>query len=182
MIDKLEQIKLEINNVNKWNLSILKDKIENFIIWNIKLEEKKEKYLNNLKVINFQWIWTQDKSKQIESSNRALVKWKQQLNNLLINLNNFIESEINIPEEKEYNWNIHINIAENNWSQNINNQIDEIINILDKKDIQEKEEIKVLLKEYIKTGNNDSLIKGFSILGSISSAWSLVAGILSLLR
>jgi hypothetical protein len=95
MIEQLENIKWEINNVNKGNLSVLKDKIETFIIWNIKLEEKKEKYLNELRIIHLQWIWTRDISKQIQSSDRALINWKQQLNNLLISLNNFIETKMN---------------------------------------------------------------------------------------
>lgn len=116
-------------------------------------------------------------------------KWKQKFQTLILKIEKFLESEINIAEEKQYNWNVNININENhwnvawinNWSQNINNQIDEIIKILDKKDIQQKDEIKKLLEEYKKTGNEDNLIKGFSILGSVSSAWSLVAGILWLL-
>lgn len=152
--------------------------------WNICFIEK----IDNIKEEDIQILL------DTPSKNKNLLKWRDLCNvwYLRVELTNlgirYFENWFKFDREIEKN-SVNININENhwnvawinNWSQNINNQIDEIIKILDKKDIQKKDEITKLLEEYKKTGNEDNLMKGFSILGSVSSAWSLVAGILWLL-
>lgn len=202
MIEKLNELKSKVNNIYNWNIDIIKDEIDTFICTYIINKNKRSKYVEELKYISFDSVmyeldddyfnpWWAERNRQAEV--KWFLKGKKELLDLLLKIESFLESEINIKEKQEEKLHININTLNNNWNfaiKNeweqsfllINNEIDKIIELLNKKDIEKKDEIKLLLEEYKKTEDRSKLVDVFSILWSWASINSMLIALSSLIN
>lgn len=202
MIEKLNELKIRVNNIYDWNIDILKDEIDTFINTYINNKNKKDIYLNELKYISFDSVmyeldddyfnpWWAERNRQ------AKIEWffkgKKELTDLLLKIENFLESKINIKEKQEEKLNININNLNNNWNfaikneweqsfSLINNEIEKIIELIDKKDIENKEDIKKILNDFEKTNDKSKLVDVFSILWNWASINSMIIALSSLIN
>ncbi len=200
MKNKLSDLKWKVSNINNTNTDIVKDEIETFILTHIKNKTKQELYIKELKWISFSasvyvmeddyfnpWWKEQNKQAEIQWFNR----WRNELNNLLIKIETFLNSEINIEEKNNDSiplisawlnisawWDIII------WSNNKNiiNEIDDFLKIIEEKNIDNKEEIKSLLEEFKDTKDKNKLVNIFSILWNWASIGSMIIALSNLIK
>lgn len=202
MLDKLNELKIKVNNIHIWNIEIIKEEIDIFINTYIKNEYKRNNYIEELKYSSFNSYsteleneyfnpWWTERNRQSEI--RWFNNWKKELNDLLVKIELFLQSNINIEEKKTKTPNININTLNNHWNfalQNnwiqdlsiINNEIEKFLELIEKNDINNKEEIKNLLNEFQKTNDKGKIVDIFSILWNWASINSMIIALNSLIN
>lgn len=202
MLDKLNELKIKVNNIHIWNIEIIKEEIYIFINTYIKNEYKRNNYIEELKYSSFNSYsteleneyfnpWWTERNRQSEI--RWFNNWKKELNDLLVKIELFLQSNINIEEKKTKTPNININTLNNHWNfalQNnwiqdlsiINNEIEKFLELIEKNDINNKEEIKNLLNEFQKTNDKGKIVDIFSILWNWASINSMIIALNSLIN
>lgn len=202
MLDKLNELKIKVNNIHIWNIEIIKEEIDIFINTYIKNEYKRNNYIEELKYSSFNSYsteleneyfnpWWTERNRQSEI--RWFNNWKKELNDLLVKIELFLQSNINIEEKKTKAPNININTLNNHWNfalQNnwiqdlsiINNEIEKFLELIEKNDINNKEEIKNLLNEFQKTNDKGKIVDIFSILWNWASINSMIIALNSLIN
>lgn len=199
MKDTLNELKSKINNISKINIDVVKDEIETFILTSIKNKIKQESYIKELKWISFSTSifvmeddyfnpWWKEQNRQAETQWFNI--WRRELNNLLIKIETFLNSEINIEENNNSTplipaWmNIHAwwDIIIWNNNKNIINEIDDFLKLIEEKNINKKEEIKSLLEEFKDTKDKNKLVNIFSILWNWASIGSMIIALSNLIK
>lgn len=108
MEEKLKLLKTKVNNISGNNLELFKDDIDIFIRTYVKNNEKKNTYLKELNLINFSRGVTEYQNETInpwstqrneKNSYNWLIKWRNNLNDLIIKIENFLQSDINKEDE-----------------------------------------------------------------------------------
>lgn len=117
--------------------------------------------------IHLGFIWV-----TITSSWIDLIENKEEFNHLFkIEVNNISDVTNSI-----------ISIWNNNKVENINNEIEKFIDVINKKNIDKKDEIKLLLEEFKNNNNKSNLIDIFSILWNWASINSMIIALSTLIK
>ncbi|MFZ2151377.1 MAG: hypothetical protein WAZ12_01190 [Candidatus Absconditicoccaceae bacterium] len=199
MKDTLNELKSKINNISKINIDVVKDEIETFILTSIKNKIKQESYIKELKGISFStsiFVMEDDyfnpggKEQNRQAETQGFNIGRRELNNLLIKIETFLNSEINIEENNNSTplipagMNIHAggDIIIGNNNKNIINEIDDFLKLIEEKNINKKEEIKSLLEEFKDTKDKNKLVNIFSILGNGASIGSMIIALSNLIK